>query len=201
MLNAAPGLKGIHLLLDNEEEGNYDIGNISQEAFLKHVPTLECLGVLGYDFDAHIFNTILRSSLNLAIVRAIGENYDGYNSPETEVKLDASKVFFLPWASSSLEVFECSIGGVPRPDVTLADIDDTGDDIHNTNIFAVQDIDQGLPPVMSGQELSPAQLESYAVQRQVLAQLGRLTYLRELRFGTHNVYEPEYLLLRMRRCK
>ncbi|KAF9296828.1 hypothetical protein BGZ88_011786 [Linnemannia elongata] len=181
MLNAASGLKGIHLLLEDERESMYDIDDISQEAFLKHALTLECLDVLGYDFDVQIFNAILSSSPNLEIVRVIEK---GYVSPNRRMRLDASMDFFIPWASSSLEVFECFIGGVLRPDVTLAGIIETGNP----------------PPAAPEQELSPAQFGSYAAQKRVLAQLGRLTYLRKLRLGTHSnkVYNPVYRLLRMR---
>ncbi|KAG9072848.1 hypothetical protein KI688_000628 [Linnemannia hyalina] len=198
MLNAASGLKGIHLLLGDEEEGNYDIGDINQEAFLKHAPTLECLDVLGYDFDAQILNAILRSSPNLEIVRAIGENYEGYNSPTAEVKLDASKDFFSLGLAVRWRYLNARLVAFLGRMLALLIIDDTDDGIRNRDIFAVQDTDQDPPPAVSVQELSPAQLESYAVQRQVLAQLGRLTYLRELRFGAPNVYDPECLLLRMR---
>lgn len=195
MLNAASGLKGIHLLLEYQQD-LYDTSDINQEAFLKHAPTLECLDVPGYGFDAKILKAILRSSPNLKIVSALEKGYRRYGSPRTEVGLDAPDDFFLPWACGSLEVFECSIDGVPRPDVTLAAINVT----RSFDSIPVQDTDQVPPLATSGQELSSAQLESYAVQKRVLAHLGRLTNLRELRLGANNrnMYGLQYFLLRMK---
>ncbi|KAF9905647.1 hypothetical protein EC991_001477 [Linnemannia zychae] len=196
ILRAATALKEITLLLEDEVEGMYDIVNIELEAFLKHAPTLEHFDVSGYDFDKNIFNAILRASPNLKTVRTIEENLD---IPRLEVRLDAVEDFHSCWAcGDSLEVFECLIAGVPRPDIIGTQVDiDIGDIGDNVNDLASQH------PHLDGESEetpSPAQQESYTIQRQVLSQLGRLTCLQTLRLGKpgRDEDEPEFSFMSLK---
>jgi hypothetical protein len=64
---------------------------------------------------------LLCSATNLKEVSIIGNN--NYDSG---VELDAQKIVESDWVCSNLEILECCIRNIPRPDIT-ADLDD--DDI------------------------------------------------------------------------
>ncbi|KAF9097522.1 hypothetical protein BGX23_008600 [Mortierella sp. AD031] len=150
------------------------VDNAVRQAFLKHAPTLEYLNVSGWAFDHDILQAILCSSPFLKTVKTM-EEYIGY-PPSIEAELDAQGAIKEPWICDQLEVFECKITGVPRPDVT---------------VISIYDIDHWIPDIpqetlqgtMSDLALI-AQQESHALQRKVLEQLGRCTRLRKLRLGT-----------------
>ncbi|KAG0042793.1 hypothetical protein BGZ83_012184 [Gryganskiella cystojenkinii] len=76
------------------------------------------------------------------------------------------------WVCLELESFKCMIGGIPRPDLQKRTNSRplTGD-LHDPERYSAQD--------------------SRVLQRKVLAQLGRLTKLRELTLGVDNVINSE----------
>ncbi|KAF9537701.1 hypothetical protein EC957_007804, partial [Mortierella hygrophila] len=127
---------------------------------------------------------------------AIEENL-GYR-PYQDVELDALQIIDSSWACNQVEVFECKILNVPRPDIV---------NIPLGNVFLVHPFPIPPPGPATAQDQVPlsgamlvAQQESHAVQRRVLRQLGKLTHLQRLYLGKHcrDWDNPEYSRLEIR---
>jgi hypothetical protein len=181
VLSLAPPLK--HLAIgDLGVPRTYALSDDTiKDVFLRHAPTLEHLEIGVFDHSREILQALLCSTPSLRILKTMAEDL-GYR-PYKEVEMDALQIISSPWTCTQMEVFECKILNVPRPDIV--------------NTPFVNFFNPGLPP---GPPLGPAaaqdhtsltgamlvaQQESHAVQRQVLRQLGRLTHLRALRLGRH----------------
>ncbi|KAG0279482.1 hypothetical protein BGZ96_001948 [Linnemannia gamsii] len=182
ILTLAPPLKhlmmtgygGLHRVYANND-------STVMEAFLRHAPTLEHLETGTCDFSPDILQALLCSTPSLLILTTMEEDL-GYR-PYSEVELDALQIIDVPWTCTQLEVFECKILNVPRPDIVNTPLG------HNLHFV--------LPPgppfgPVAAEDQTPltgtvlvAQQESHAVQRGVLRQLGRLTHLRVLCLGKY----------------
>ncbi|KAF9547597.1 hypothetical protein EC957_008253 [Mortierella hygrophila] len=197
ILMRAPPLKYIMLTRYGDAHVSYSSDdNAVKDAFLRHAPTLEHLSTANCDFSKDILQAILCSSPNLRILETI-EDDDG-SRPNKEVELDALRIIDSFWTCSQVEVFECKILNVPRPDIVITPLGD---------LFLVPPIP--IPPSgpATAQDQVPlsgamlvAQQGSHAVQRRVLRQLGQLTHLRKLRLGKLccDLGRPEYSQLEIR---
>ncbi|KAF9133163.1 hypothetical protein BGX30_012405 [Mortierella sp. GBA39] len=183
ILMRAPPLKHIELRRDGGYVTYVSDDNAVKDAFLRHAPTLEYLSTADCDFSKDILQAILCSSPTLRILKAIEEDL-GYR-PYKDVELDALQIIDSSWACNQVEVFECKILNVPRPDIVNTPLGDLFLVLHNPP--------PGLAPVpATAQDQVPlsgtmlvAQQVSHAVQRRVLRQLGQLTHLRKLGLGKH----------------
>lgn len=171
-------------LLACMEEKVFD--NTAMDAFLRHAPTLEYIDVSGIRFCAETLQALLDNGPRLKSVQTMAD-YLGYRpSPETE--LDITGAIQHQWRCEMLEVFECKIINVPRPDVFV------------TEIGPHYQLYQWTPPSASTLETPPSPLavqESHNLQRLLLKNLGRCTHLRKLWLGTfgNNHNDPEYSYL------
>ncbi|KAF9101553.1 hypothetical protein BGX29_005507 [Mortierella sp. GBA35] len=143
------------------------IDNTVKTAFLKHAPTLEHLCVRDCDFDKETLLEILCSNPHLKTFETMEEEEYMGNRPNVEVEFSAAEVIDSPWVCGQLQVFECKIRGVPRPDITLTPYDP----------HQIPHVPQETPHAV--------QQESHALQRSVLKQLGRLANLRKLSLGAY----------------
>ncbi|KAG0279483.1 hypothetical protein BGZ96_001949 [Linnemannia gamsii] len=174
ILTLAPFLK--HLMLGGFYASN---DNIVKEALLRHAPSLEHLEIATRDISSNILQALFCSAPFLRTLTTMAEDL-GYR-PHPEVELDALQIIDGPWTCTQLEVFECKILNVPRPDIVDTPLG------HNLNLV--------LPPgppfgPVTAEDQTPltgamlvAQQESHVVQRGVLRQLGRLNHLRVLSLG------------------
>jgi hypothetical protein len=163
--------------------------NTAKDAFLRHAPTLEHLDVSSYCFDSETLQALLNTCSVLKTVKTMEDSL-GYR-PNVETELDALRATQHSWACEQLEVFECKITSVPRPDISVTEIGN----LH----FPVQ---WTPPPASSIDSTIPAtaQQESHTLQRRILKNLGRCTHLRKLWLGTYgcNNNDPEYSYLQIR---
>ncbi|KAG0044034.1 hypothetical protein BGZ83_010731 [Gryganskiella cystojenkinii] len=146
-------------------------GSQTVAAILEHAaPTLENLriGNPWKAFNSAAIQKLLCSAPNLRRFDMI-PTYGCGNLEQYMLLADDIVNSSESWACLELESFKCMIGGVPRPDIQqktnsrpLTDID-----LHNRDRYNLS--------------------QSRSVQRQVLAQLGRLTNLREITLGLDNV--------------
>ncbi|KAF8943474.1 hypothetical protein BGZ47_005391 [Haplosporangium gracile] len=198
ILMRAPPLTHIVLTPDGGAYRAYDIDdNAVKNAFLRHAPTLEHFSTACCDFSKDILQTMLCSSPSLRTLKTIED--DVHHRPYKNVELDALQLTDSSWACNQLEVFECRILNVPRPDIAITPFDNLFPDLlippHPApGPAAAQDQVQ-----LSGAVLV-AQQESHAVQRRVLRQLGQLIHLRKLRLGKYgrDWNMPEYSRLELR---
>ncbi|KAF9964431.1 hypothetical protein BGZ70_006464 [Mortierella alpina] len=130
-------------------------GPLTEAAIMKHIGSLESVHLeIGLGFPSSAIQMLFSSAPNLKSFRKVCPSF-----AVADVRLDATDMIQSPWVCHSLEELQASISGVPRPDLTA-----------RTN---------GRPltgPLHEGMSMEP----SYTVQRQVYAQLGKLTKLREL---------------------
>ncbi|KAK5815450.1 hypothetical protein F5H01DRAFT_345796 [Linnemannia elongata] len=201
ILMRAPPLKNIVMTRDGGSHIAYaSDDNVVKDAFLRHAPTLEHLSTACCDFSRSILQAILCSSPTLRTLNTMED--DAVFRPYKEVELDALRIINSSWACNQLEVFECKILNIPRPDVVITPLDD---------LFLVHPIPLPHPSpgpvpaaaqaqVPSSGTILVAQQESHAVQRRVLKQLGQLTYLRRLQLGKYgrDWDHPEYSQLEIR---
>ncbi|KAF9323738.1 hypothetical protein BGZ91_003392 [Linnemannia elongata] len=159
--------------------------NTVRDAFLRHAPTLEYIDMSGICFCSETLQALLDNGPRLKSVKTMEDSL-GYQ-PSLETELDFLGAIQHLWRCEMLEVFECKIVNVPRPDVFV------------TEIGLYLDVpDQWTPPPPL--ETSPSPLavqESHALQRILLKNLGRCTHLRKLWLGTFgtNRNDPEYSYL------
>ncbi|CAO3565276.1 unnamed protein product [Mortierella alpina] len=130
-------------------------GPLTEAAIMKHVASLESLHLnIGLGFPSSSIQKLFCSAPNLKSFRGGRPSF-----VYADVQLDAIDMIQSSWVCHSLEELHLCISGVPRPDLTA-----------RTN---------GRPlkgPLHEGMSME----SSYTVQRQVYAQLGKLTKLREL---------------------
>ncbi|KAF9550722.1 hypothetical protein EC957_012039 [Mortierella hygrophila] len=152
-------------------------------ALLKHAPTLEHFFARACGIESKAIQELLCASPRLRSLEAVEENLGMY--VEVEPELDAADVVRSSWACEELEVFECRISNVPRPDVTQTYFYHyRSHDLRPT----IPHHPQG-PAIVPGSPQEIIQRESHALQRRILNQLGRLTHLRVLTLGTER---PNY---------
>ncbi|KAG0206109.1 hypothetical protein BGX33_007582 [Mortierella sp. NVP41] len=152
--------------------GDGPFGSKSLKALLKHAPTLEIVRLKAHvpiqskDIQRLLCSMPRLKELDLLSTdgrdksrdspdwyRGCGEQLDGCNG-----LLDAQDVVGPDWVCTSLEVFRCQIGGIPRPDITR-------DILFRSAQFVVK---------------SGTRHESLDLHHRVYSQLARLTRLREL---------------------
>ncbi|KAG0362399.1 hypothetical protein BGX24_005111 [Mortierella sp. AD032] len=164
--------------------------NTVMDAFLRHAPTLEYIDASSYCFDSETLQALLNTGPLLKSIRTMEDSM--VYRPSLETELDAlGAATNHPWACKQLQIFECKITNVPRPDITVTEIDDLDDlPIRWTPPASVMD------PFI----FTIAQEESHALQRRLLKNLGRCTHLRKLWLGTcgSNRDDPEYSYLQIR---
>ncbi|KAG0287621.1 hypothetical protein BGZ96_008478 [Linnemannia gamsii] len=147
------------------------LGPESVNAILEHAaPTLETIrfDYSGPSFKSQHVHQLLCTAPNL--IRFVG--LVGDRAWEKDVELNAGDVFGGRnltkgnWACLSLETFKCKIVGIPRPDIETRTNGRplTDHPLHSDKIYTLED--------------------SYRIQRQVYAQLGRLHKLRVLSLGS-----------------
>lgn len=110
-----------------------------------------------------------------------------------EVELDALTAFETSWICSQLEVLECKIVKIPRPDLIIQPM------FHPVTLAPLLPGAQAPPQLGTFDRGSIAQQESHALQRRILRQLGQLTHLRILRLGSsgHDWDSPHHMRLEM----
>ncbi|KAG0313492.1 hypothetical protein BGZ97_010110, partial [Linnemannia gamsii] len=156
----------------------------TQSVLLKHAPTLEHFFARACAIDSKALQELLCFSPRLRSLEVIEEDL-GMGVHFAEAELDAADAVLSPWVCEKLEVFECKISGVPRPDVTWSYFH------HEKAHFPPPTIPphpQG-PAIIPGSPKELIQRESHALQRNILAQIGRLTHLRVLTLGSER---PDY---------
>lgn len=146
-------------------------------ALLKHASTLENFFARACGIESKAIQELLCASPRLRSLEAVEE--DPGISSIAKAELDAADAVSSPWVCEELEVFECRVSRVPRPDVT------------RTYFYRIAS--HGPRPTIPHHPQSPAivpgpaqeiiQRESHALQRRILNQLGRLTHLRVLTLG------------------
>ncbi|KAG0217810.1 hypothetical protein BGX33_009514 [Mortierella sp. NVP41] len=142
-------------------------GPLSTAALLKHAPTLENLRLEGNDsLSSAAVQKLLSSAPNLR--RFAGVCRDRFY--ERNIKLDARDIATSPWVCLSLESLKVQITNVPRPDIA-----------NRTNGRPLQ------KPRHEQQDPEATKRHSQQIQEQVYDQLGRLTLLKELVLGIHDV--------------
>ncbi|KAF9550728.1 hypothetical protein EC957_012045 [Mortierella hygrophila] len=146
-------------------------------AFLKHAPTLERLCFFGCGGEGEIIRSILCSCSELKTLKTMAD-YGRHRPLVDEIELDALTVFETPWVSNQLEVFECKIVKIPRPDLIIQPV------FHPATIAPLHPGAQAPPHIATFDQDSIAQQESRSLQRRILRQLGQLTHLRILRLGS-----------------
>ncbi|KAG0279481.1 hypothetical protein BGZ96_001947, partial [Linnemannia gamsii] len=198
VLTLAPPLKHLTVKGDDGHHRAYaDNDSTVKVAYLRHALTLEHLDTASYDFSPDILQALLCSTPSLRTLTTMEEDLGC--RPFMEVELDALRIINSPWACTQLEVFECKILNVPRPDIV-----DTP--VVNHVFNRVLPPGPPLGPAVAGDQppltgaMLAAQQESHAVQRGVLRQLGRLTHLRVFRLGrcSRDWDEVEYSRLEIR---
>ncbi|KAG0298979.1 hypothetical protein BGZ97_003907 [Linnemannia gamsii] len=154
------------------------LGPESVDAILEYAaPTLETIrfDYSGPSFKSQNVQQLLCTAPNL--VRFVG--LVGNRALEKDVELDAGDVFGerslteKNWVCLSLETFKCKITGIPRPDIKTRTNGRplTDHTLHSATTYSLED--------------------SYRVQRQVYAQLGRLHKLKELSLGSDYFFAEE----------
>lgn len=140
------------------------IGPLTVATILKNSATLENLRLPNCGaFDSKSIQKLLCSAPNLKRLDLILSHNHFELGPYSLMASDIVEST-EDWVCLGLETFKCYIGGVPRPDITLRSNGSPLKGIYN-----------------SGVQCSMA--ESSSIQRRVLAQLGRLTKLREVTLG------------------
>ncbi|KAK3836856.1 MAG: hypothetical protein J3R72DRAFT_449928 [Linnemannia gamsii] len=152
--------------------GYFDFRRKSVEALMEHVSTLEVFCVEKPWISSREIQQLLRSTPRLKVFYILPR--DRNERIDLSCCLNANDVVHPEWACTSLEVFGCPIGGIPRPDIAR--------EIHDGPVSK-------LIPEGDHQE-------SLALHTRVYSQLARLTYIRELRMGipydTHHEHYHRY---------
>jgi hypothetical protein len=155
---------GLKRFVIHKEAGGYvSFGNWSTSVLLEHAATLEVVQMDGaVFFESTDIQRLLCSAPNLRKFSLLGigrpeEMGDGH--------IEARDMVMSEWVCTNLEVFECEIGGIPRPDITRNPYDGSAEDY-----------------ILEG-----TREESLDLQRKVYAQLGKLTKLRKLALGSPQV--------------
>lgn len=154
------------------------LGPESVNTILEHAaPSLETIRFdhSGPGFKSQDVQQLLCTAPNL--IRFVG--LVGDRAWEKDVELNAGDVFGgrnlikKNWACLSLETFKCKIVGIPRPDITTRTNGRplTDHPLHSEKIYTLED--------------------SYRIQRQVYAQLGRLHKLMDLSLGSDYFFAQE----------
>lgn len=108
-----PKLKSITMI--GFKDGFVD--HITIPAFLKHALKLEHLLAPGSGGESEVIRSILSSSPEPRTLKAIGS----WNRLRTydEIGLDALTAFDTLWVCNRLQLFECKIINIPRPDIAI----------------------------------------------------------------------------------
>ncbi|KAG0291698.1 hypothetical protein BGZ96_004907 [Linnemannia gamsii] len=150
---------------------SFDKIGATRSVFLKHAPTLEHFFARACAIESKALQELLCFSPRLQSLEVIEEDL-GMCMDFEEAELDAADAVRSPWVCEKLEVFECKISGVPRPDVTRSFF------YHERS----HDPRPTIPPHPQGPVIIPGspkdlvQRECHTLQRRILAQLGRLTH-------------------------
>ncbi|KAF9921786.1 hypothetical protein FBU30_008143 [Linnemannia zychae] len=146
-------------------------------AFLRHVSTLEYIEFKHHSVNGKILEALLCSCPHLNTLRALDKEAEFHS---IELNIDARSGFEKSWACENIEVLECRIVKVPRPDLII-------NSAYDASILVF------LPPLQTAanmpsvdalsDQIQTAQRQSHALQRKILQQLGRLTHLRSLVLG------------------
>ncbi|KAG0197440.1 hypothetical protein BGX33_000614, partial [Mortierella sp. NVP41] len=163
------GLRRVVFDLDGcEGDGDYfAFGEKSVRALMEHVLTLEMFCVETPWFSSKEIQRLLRSTPRLREFNILSKNRKA--AIDLGGWLDASDIVRPEWACTSLRIFGCPIGGIPRPDIERELRDGSASEY-----------------VLEGNHR-----KSVALQKRVCSQLARLTHLRELRMGI--LYDSEHL--------
>lgn len=204
ILIRAPPLKHIVLTQDGSAHRAYTSDdNVVKDAFLRHASTLEHFSTIYCDLSEDTLQAILCPRPTLRTLNTMGE-VDVHIPLYKEVELDALQIIYGSWACNQLEVFECKILNVSRPDIVITPLGD----VYLNPPFPPPGPGPGPGPVpasaqdqvlLSGTTLVTQQ-EGHAIQRGVLRQLGQLTHLRRLHLGRcgHDWDMAEYSQLEIR---
>ncbi|KAG0278764.1 hypothetical protein BGZ95_003208 [Linnemannia exigua] len=159
---------------------NGPLEKVGQSVFLKHASTLEHLFARGCAIESKDIGDLLCASPRLKTIELLREDLGGIGNVDPELELqDAVRA---PWMCDGLEVFECKISGVPRPDLSH-------DFFYYERSFAPYPVIPLCPEGPAVEPISPQgiiQRQSHALQRKFLKQLGQLRHLRILAFGSNN---------------
>ncbi|GJJ72659.1 hypothetical protein EMPS_05017 [Entomortierella parvispora] len=140
------------------------VGPLSMAAILRHSATLENIRLTNcLAFDSKSIQKLLCSAPNLRRFDTTPSYLHGELEPLSLLATDIVEST-EDWACLGLETFKCYISGVPRPDITS----------------------KGNGRPLTGEYNAgcrSSMLESSRIQRGVLAQLGRLTKLRDVTLG------------------
>jgi len=143
---------------------SHEVGPLTVAAILQNCANLENLRLPNCKaFDSKSIQKLLCSAPNLKRLDLISDFVNGELEPYSLMAMDIVEST-EEWVCLGLEAFKCYIGGVPRPDIT-----------YKTNGRPLTGI------YNNGARYSMT--ESTRIQRRVLAQLGRLTKLREITLG------------------
>lgn len=147
-------------------------------ALLKHALTLEHFFARACGIESKAIQELLCASPRLRSLEGVEEDLVMF--VDVKAELDAVDAVRSPWVCKELEVFECRISRVPRPDVTWTSFyHELSHELRPT----IPHHPQG-PVIVPGSPQEIIQRESHALQRRILNQLGRLTHLRVLTLGT-----------------
>ncbi|KAF9326196.1 hypothetical protein BGZ91_002073 [Linnemannia elongata] len=152
------GAKWKRLVLKETEKSEYglDFGSESMEVLARHTEFLEVFRWMSDTGSTDgLVEQLLCSAPKLKELSVVGH----YNS--TGGYLDAREIVKMEWVCSGLEVFECRIRRIPRPDITR----NIGDSPANEYVV------EGTLE------------ESLDLQRQVYTKLAMLTKLQVLKLG------------------
>ncbi|KAF9905648.1 hypothetical protein EC991_001478 [Linnemannia zychae] len=161
---------------------NEPVEKIGRAGLLKHTPTLENLFARGCSIEGRDIEDLLCTSPRLKTLELIQE--DTILNVIVDTELDIQDAVTAPWICAGLEVFECRISGVPRPDVIY-------DFYYYERSFAPYPPIPPCPKELTVEPPTPQHTienDSHTLQRNFLRQLGRLTHLRVLSLGSN--YPP-----------
>ena len=166
------GAKWKKLVLNDTaiSENGIDFGPRSMEVLARHAEFLEVFRWMSesrYSMTEKFVEQLLCSAPKLKELSVVGH----YNT--IGGWLNARKIVNMEWVCLDLEIFQCRIGNIPRPDITR----NIGNDPADEHV------------------LEGTLQESLELQRQVYTKLAKLTKLRELKLGlVIEVRAPEYEL-------
>ncbi|KAF8937727.1 hypothetical protein BGZ58_002271 [Dissophora ornata] len=155
---------GLQRVVFDLDDCGYDgslfaFGKKSVRALKEHFSTLEVFCVEAPEFSSKEIQELLCATPRLRVFNILSKDR---KQPIKFCKwLDASDVVHQDWSCTSLRVFGCLIGGIPRSDIER--------ELHDgpTNYHVLKGDHQ----------------KSIALQKRVYSQIARLTHLQELRMG------------------
>ncbi|KAG0199930.1 hypothetical protein BGX33_011313 [Mortierella sp. NVP41] len=176
LIEACVGLKDFGYPCPPEQKCVF--GESAAEALLKHCETLENLRLDGCTrFPSAAIQKMLCSARRLkrfdAVSRFRFKRLDVVLDAKDIVQSDGEDTEKAEWVCLGLESFKCRIGGIPRPDL-----------LTRTN----------GRPLTDPLHISSTREESLQVQHEIYSRLGKLSHLRELVLGHHEV-KPDYLMI------